>query len=99
MDVRSIVEQIGNWKIIDDDGNTLVKVISFPAGNSGFAGESMWVEVVDGNENSGSGYLRNTPAFCDIEYGALVRFDGGTDDIKPHFTGIVNIDNEEVGNV
>ena len=80
-----MVSTFGNWKIINDDGSMLVKVIGFPSEDPEIGGESMWVQVKDGSENSGCGYLRNMPTSSRLKMGDLVRFDGGTYDIKPHF--------------
>ena len=67
------------------DQGRLIKVIDFPA--EGFAGESMWVEIVDGDENDGVGLLRNSPCFSDLKFGDSVRYAGGTDETKPRFAG------------
>ena len=39
----------GNYKMVDPDGQTLVKVVGFP---SAVGTESMWVVVVEGDENN-----------------------------------------------
>jgi hypothetical protein len=75
-----------NFKIIDDDGRTLLKVIDFPA--EGFAGESMWVEFIHGNDYEGVGLLSNHPAFSELKYGDVVKYSDGTDEIKPSYSGL-----------
>lgn len=75
-----------NYKIVEDDGRTLLKVINFPAKE--FAGESMWVEVVHGDDFVGVGLLSNHPTFSDLKYGDIVKYDNGTDEIKPSYSGL-----------
>lgn len=72
------------------DGKIFVKVISFPVtDDSGFAGESMWVILKDGNELDGTGVLDNDPIHSDIQCGSLIRFEGGTTHTKPHFVEVL----------
>ena len=72
------------------DGKIFVKVISFPVtDDSGFAGESMWVILKDGNELDGTGVLDNDPHHSDIQCGSLIRFEGGTTHTKPHFVEVL----------
>jgi len=72
------------------DGRIFVKVISFPVtDDSGYAGESMWVILKDGNELDGTGVLDNEPIHSDIQCGSLIRFEGGTSDTKPHFVEVL----------
>ncbi len=66
-------------KIDIDPKNELAKVVGFPGH------ESMWVEVLEGDGNSGSGILRNYPEMWDLECGDVIRFDGGTDELKPQY--------------
>ena len=68
----------GDYKIEHDDGRVQVKVVDFPEH------ESMWVEVVFGDENDGIGKIRNFP-FSHLNYGDLVEYSGGTDDKKPQY--------------
>ena len=68
------------------DGKLFIKVIDFP--HDCFAGESMWVEVVVGDELSGAGILRNHPTGSDLKYGNVVCYDGGTEETKPRYTGL-----------
>ena len=74
-----------NWKIIEDDGTVLVKVIGFPAPDGDVAGESMWVERTSGTDNDGTGTLRNSPMFSDLCFGDLIRYGNGTDAEKPEY--------------
>jgi hypothetical protein len=74
-----------DWKIIEDDGTVLVKVIGFPAPDGEVAGESMWVQVVSGTDNDGTGTLRNGPVFSDLCFGDLIRYGNGTDTVKPEY--------------
>lgn len=79
-----------------EDGRIFVKVISFPVtDDSGFAGESMWVTLKDGNELDGTGYLDNNPVHSDIQCGSLIRFEGGTTHTKPWFVEVISGPNEE----
>ena len=73
------------------NGDTFVKVISFPVRDSSpFAGESMWVLLEDGDEFNGTGILDNDPIHSDIECGALIEFEGGTEEYKPHFVRVID---------
>lgn len=74
---------MSNHMIMQDDGTILIKVVNFPGGE--FAGESMWVEVVDGDENDGRGILRNDAVCSDLKYGDEVAYGGGNDDYKPEY--------------
>ena len=74
---------MSNHMLIEDDGTILIKVVNFPGGE--FAGESMWVEVVDGDENDGRGILRNDAVCSDLKYGDEVAYGGGNDDYKPEY--------------
>jgi len=74
---------MSNHMIIEADGTILIKVVNFPGGE--FAGESMWVEVVDGDENDGRGILRNDAVCSDLKYGDKVAYGGGNDDYKPEY--------------
>ena len=74
-----------NWKIIEDDGTVLVKVIGFPTSDSEITGESMWVQVVSGTDNDGTGTLRNGPMLSDLCFGDLIRYGNGTDAEKPEY--------------
>ena len=73
-----------NWKQTGERGELLVKVVEFPG--DGIGGESMWVEVLEGDENDGTGLLRNNPVFSDLKFGDRVKFSGGTDNEKPRYT-------------
>ena len=61
----------------------LVKVIGFPGG------ETMWVELVTGHENEGTGTLANDPVCSSLKHGDLVAFNGGTDTLRPRYVGQV----------
>ena len=76
-----------NWKMVDGDGGTFIKVISFPVPEgSPVAEESMWVKQVSGTDNNGIGTLDNKPYFCTaVTLGDLVRYGGGTSETKPRF--------------
>ena len=74
--------------IYDNHGKlTHVKVVDFPVpADSAFAGESMWVAVLRGDDNRGIGTLDNHPAFCQIvKAGDVVAYDHGTPDLKPSY--------------
>ena len=76
----------GNYKMVDPDGQTLVKVVGFP---SAVGTESMWVVVVEGDENNGVGRLDNEPfAVADLGLGDLVTFGNGSDTAKPEYLGV-----------
>jgi hypothetical protein len=79
-----------------DDGRIFVKVVSFPVTDeSGFAGESMWVVLKDGTEMEGTGHLDNEPMHSDIQCGSLIRFEGGTPELKPRFVEVISGPDEE----
>ena len=67
------------------DGKLFIKVSDFP--HDHFAGESMWVEVSEGDELQGVGYLRNHPTGSSLEFGDIIRYGGGTEELKPVFLG------------
>jgi hypothetical protein len=69
-----------------------IKVTSFPVPDPCVVeGESMWVKLVEGDENKGTGILSNEPAFCEVaKNGDLIEFSGGTDDQKPSFVKVVS---------
>jgi len=72
------------------DGTIFVKVISFPVTDgSGYAGESMWVILTEGDEFNGVGTLNNQPNLSSIEQYSYIRFAGGTETTKPHFVEVV----------
>ena len=64
-----------------------VKVIGFPVdGEDQINSESMWVILIDGDKNNGTGILDNSPVFCKAaEYGDLIKFEGGTEDTHPRY--------------
>jgi hypothetical protein len=74
-------EWVGDWKIILDTGETLLKVVGFPGG------ESMWVRVISGSDYSGIGYIENEPFCSTLQRGHKVRYGGGTKERKPEFKG------------
>lgn len=69
--------------LVEADGTKLIKVVNFPGGE--FAGESMWVEIVDGDENDGRGILRNDAVCSDLKYGDEVAYGGGDDVYRPKY--------------
>ena len=72
------------------NGDVFVKVITFPVTDgSGFAGESMWVILTEGDEFNGVGILDNDPAHSEIKCGSLIRFEGGNTHFKPRFVEVV----------
>ena len=83
----------GNWPsgvVETSNGDIFVKVITFPVTDgSGYAGESMWVKLTEGNEFDGVGILDNEPAHSDIKCGSLIRFAGGNTHYKPRFIEVV----------
>ena len=83
-------QYFGNWKIVRGD-DVFVKVVGFPVPDgSSVCGESMWVKVIDGTDNAGSGILENEPAFCVVvQLGDLVYYGHGTDTQKPRYEGKV----------
>ena len=86
----------GNYKRVREDGKVLLKVINFPVPEScEFVGESLWVEVMVGNNNEGIGRLDNEPNFCEeVKVNDIVN-EGGTDERKPHFAGKYNIESSD----
>ena len=59
-----------------------IKVVGFPGG------ESMWVKLITGTENEGTGILDNDPiCSTEVECGDWIRFSGGTDALHPQYTG------------
>ena len=68
-----------------------IKVVGFPVPDDcPFAGESMWVRKISGDENEGVGELSNVPAFCtEVEAGDTVKYGGGDDQTRPHYLGRV----------
>jgi len=78
------IEQIGNWKFIYN-GKEFIKVINFPGEGPS---ESMWVEIVSGNDLEGVGRLSNHPVWSDLKHGDLVRYSGGSADDKPSYDGL-----------
>ena len=75
-----------NWKCTDEEG-TLLKIISFPCDYGDFGGESMWVRVIEGNDNDGVGYVCNDPAFSSLRFGDVIIYGEGTDDTKARYIG------------
>lgn len=78
-----------NWKATDEKG-TLLKIIGFPCDYDEYAGESMWVRVIEGTDNDGIGYICNIPAFSSLRYGDVIAYAGGTDDTKAHYAGLAH---------
>ena len=82
-----------NWKITNKDGSVLLKVVNFPCflsdDDTMLTGESMWVEQVSGDDNQGTGRLRNQPVLSELEYDDLILYAGGTDETKPSYQGKV----------
>ena len=76
-----------NWKIEIESEGTWLKVTGFPVPEGApVSGESMWGKQVGGTDNDGVGVLDNEPAFCtEVKLGDLVRYGGGSDEIKPSF--------------
>ena len=68
---------------IESDGLTFIKVINFPGH------ESMWVVQISGDDNNGVGHIANIPVCSDLELDAKVKYEGGTDNQKPSFGGLV----------
>jgi hypothetical protein len=61
---------------------TYVKVVGFPGG------ESMWVKLITGTEDEGTGILDNDPICSDeVKCGDWIRYSGGTDDLRPQYAG------------
>tara|TARA_B100000029_G_C17441397_1_gene911587 strand:- start:463 stop:801 length:339 start_codon:yes stop_codon:yes gene_type:complete len=83
----------GSWPsgvVEDSNGDVFVKVISFPVtDSSGFAGESMWVILQEGDEFNGIGILDNDPIHSDIKIGSRIKFEGGNTHYKPSFVEVV----------
>jgi len=83
----------GSWPygVVEmDDGRIFVKVINFPVtDDSGYAGESMWVILTEGDEFNGVGTLNNQPRHSSIELGSYIRFAGGTETTEPRFVQVV----------
>jgi len=71
--------EFGDWKIITESGETLLKVVGFPGG------ESMWVRVVEGSDFEGIGILENEPICSNLRLGERIRYDNGDEDRKPEF--------------
>ncbi len=65
--------------------------VRFPTpSDAPFSGESMWVSIVQGDENSGIGTIDNDPQFFDLaDYGDMIKYGGGTDKLKPVFKSVV----------
>ncbi len=79
-----IAEMLGYKK------NRMTKVRFPTPEDSPVGGESMWVEVIRGDENEGFGILKNQPEFFELaDYGDMVQFSGGTDRLKPEFESVV----------
>lgn len=73
---------------VEDGENTWVKVVGFPLPDGcGFRSESMWVMVIDGDENDGLGVLDSEPLGDELKQGDLIRYGGGTARKKPIFLG------------
>ena len=87
----------GNFKMVGEDGKVYLKVINFPVPeNCGVVGESMWVEVMEGNDNKGIGLLNNIPRHCEeVKVNDIVIYEGGTDERKPHFAGKYNVESSD----
>lgn len=78
------------------DGSRYVKVVDFPSTgvHQGvpISHESMWVMIVDGDENNGIGVLDNKPAFnCVAAYGDLVSYKEGSPTLRPRFDKVVEV--------
>ena len=82
----------GKFKRVREDGKVLLKVINFLVPeNCGFAGESMWVEVIKGNDNEGIGRLNNIPYVCeDVKVNDIVIYEGGTDERNTLLGNLLN---------
>jgi len=67
--------------------DNFVKVIDFPVPpRCCVGGESMWVRVIEGDQNNGVGILSNAPLFCEfVKEGDHIEFAGGTDHLNPSF--------------
>ena len=56
-------------------------------------GESMWVRVIEGDENEGVGMLVNEPDYWSGgSLGTVVRYAEGTDTTKPRFIEVITDD-------
>jgi len=91
----------GDWKIVQDNGDVLIKVVSFPVPKvdascgTQLVSESMWVKKIKGTDNNGIGVLDNTPFFCEeVCLGDIIRYSGGTDKQKPRY--VKKIDETDV---
>jgi len=76
-----------NWRVVEDDGTILLKIVDFPCDYGDFGGESMWVQVVKGDDNDGIGFLRNEPSFSSLRFGDFIAYAGGTDETKASYDG------------
>ena len=87
----------GNYKKVYEDGAVVLKVVSFPVPeNPRVVGESMWVRVIEGNDNEGIGSLCNEPFLCEeVNFGDIVKYKGGTNEKRPHYAGKCEEDDEE----
>ncbi len=81
----------------EKEGKVYLKITHFPVPSGAsyegvpVDGESMWVEIVAGNDNKGTGILRNTPAFCDVvKFGDMVQYHKGSKYDKPQYAGRVH---------
>lgn len=80
----TVAEWFGNWKIVMDNGDTLLKVVDFPGG------ESMWVRVIEGSDFAGIGCIDNEPFCSNLQRGDRINYAGGTDERKPEFRGVAS---------
>lgn len=64
-----------------------IKVVGFPSKESGGKemSESMFVEVISGTVNNGTGKLMNDSVSSDLRYGDIVEFGGGNAKLHPKF--------------
>ncbi len=81
------MQMYGDWKIVNGS-KTHLKVVGFPGG------ESMWVEVIDGDDFEGQGRIDNHPVCSELSRGDLVTYGNGSDEAKPEFISALRFDAE-----
>ena len=74
----------GDWKLTRGD-DVRLKVTGFPYGRGT---ESMWVQVISGGDDEGTGSVQNEP-YGSTKYQDLIRYEGGSDLTKPHYVAHV----------
>ena len=92
---------VDDWKRVDRDGVVSLKVFGFPIRDGRREGksvtsESIWVEVLDGDDCTGVARITTSPISSRFIVGQLITYGGGSINDRPQFTGVADGTEPEV---